>query len=265
MSNYITTFKEKSTEQHGDTYSYEKLPPSFSYNTWVPIVCKVHGTFKQKARTHVTGSGCPKCAREIREQKYYSNCRHTKEQFVERAKKTHGDKYDYTNTVYEGQMKSVNIVCPSHGEFHQIANNHIHGNGCAKCSDSRGERKIALLLEQSGVDFIQQHTFEECINPKSKTRKRLPFDFFIPSKNLLIEFDGKHHFEPVPFNGVPSKKAEQLHLATVRNDNLKNRFVERSQYQLVRIPHTFTDKEIRDVVFDKLHPLSADTLPLPSE
>lgn len=57
-----------------------------------------------------------------------------KEQFIEKAKKIHGDKYDYSNVDYKGCKAKICIICPKHGEFWQIPNNHLNGSGCRKCN-----------------------------------------------------------------------------------------------------------------------------------
>lgn len=58
-----------------------------------------------------------------------------KEQFVLKSISVHGDKYDYTNVVYIGNKINVKIVCPEHGQFLQIPNNHLRGAGCKQCFD----------------------------------------------------------------------------------------------------------------------------------
>jgi hypothetical protein len=56
------------------------------------------------------------------------------EEFIEKAKIIHGDKYDYSKTEYNGCFEKVCIICPEHGEFWQSPNNHLNGSGCSKCS-----------------------------------------------------------------------------------------------------------------------------------
>ena len=57
----------------------------------------------------------------------------TTEEFIEKAKAVHGDKYDYSKVVYNGANEKVCIVCPEHGEFWQYPSNHLGGSGCPKC------------------------------------------------------------------------------------------------------------------------------------
>ena len=55
--------------------------------------------------------------------------------FIERSKNKHGEKYDYSKTIYTGKRNKVIIICPKHGEFEQQAASHYYiGNGCPKCS-----------------------------------------------------------------------------------------------------------------------------------
>ena len=57
----------------------------------------------------------------------------TQEQFLEKARAVHGDKYDYSQAVYESSQKKVTIICPKHGAFRQQAGSHLRGVGCPLC------------------------------------------------------------------------------------------------------------------------------------
>ena len=59
----------------------------------------------------------------------------TKEEFIEKAKQVHGDRYDYLKVNYVNWKTKVCIICPEHGEFWQIPNNHLNKKGCPKCAD----------------------------------------------------------------------------------------------------------------------------------
>lgn len=58
----------------------------------------------------------------------------TKEIFIERARKVHGDKYDYSLVEYVKDSVNVTIICKIHGPFSQRASHHLNGNGCKRCS-----------------------------------------------------------------------------------------------------------------------------------
>jgi len=72
------------------------------------------------------------------------------EQFVLEAKEVHGDKYDYSNVMYETLKDKVSIICPTHGCFIQKACAHLKGNGCPKCYNE--VRKFVKL--KSTEEFI---------------------------------------------------------------------------------------------------------------
>lgn len=55
-------------------------------------------------------------------------------EFIERAKKTHGNKYDYSKCVYTNSSTKIKIICQEHGEFWQLPFHHLNGSGCKKCS-----------------------------------------------------------------------------------------------------------------------------------
>ena len=72
----------------------------------------------------------------------------TQEEFIIRSKIIHKNKYDYSKTQFISTKKKVCIVCPKHGEFYQLASNHLHGYGCVKCAQNNipqyGNRKVVL-------------------------------------------------------------------------------------------------------------------------
>lgn len=95
------------------------------------ITCPTHGNFSQIAENHIWAKqGCPKCADERKKGKY----KYSREEIVEMCKKVHGDKYIYDDIIFQGiKSKILNIKCPKHGYFDQIAYDHIRGFGCEKC------------------------------------------------------------------------------------------------------------------------------------
>ena len=128
MSKKLTTeqFIEKAKLIHGDKYDYSKTI-YINYSTKIEIICKKHGSFFQTPNGHLEGKdGCNYCSKKVKK---------TQEQFIEEAKKIHGDKYDYSKTVYNGIKEKVTIVCKKHGDFTIIADSHINKKeGCPICS-----------------------------------------------------------------------------------------------------------------------------------
>jgi hypothetical protein len=173
-------FIEKANKLYNNKYDYSKVVYKNS-TTPITIICPIHGEFLQKPNTHLTRIiGCPKCAGHDK----------TTEEFVKQAKKIHGNKYDYSKVDYKSALNKIIIICSLHGEFLQKATSHLSGNGCPKCRESKGERTISLWLEKNNIVYETQKIFSEC-----KHKKPLRFDFYIPSKNFLIEYQGLQHFE----------------------------------------------------------------------
>ena len=65
----------------------------------------------------------------------------TNDDFIEKAQKVHGDKYDYSKVVYTKSNEKVIIVCPIHGEFQQKPNHHLSGRGCPSCAPNKKKTK----------------------------------------------------------------------------------------------------------------------------
>lgn len=142
-------FIEKAIQIHNGKYDYSQTTYVNS-RTKVTIICPKHGSFEQKAVSHLQGSGCPKCAR-VWSDEHRKNLQKssrasrgmTTEEWIERAKKIHGDKYDYSQTVYVNQRTNVKIICPKHGLFEQKADSHIRGYGCRLCGLESEKRKFS--------------------------------------------------------------------------------------------------------------------------
>jgi len=138
MSKRLTTkeFVIKAKEIHGDKYDYSKVDYK-NFATNVTIICHKHGPFKQQPGNHLQGNGCPKCANKANG----LNRRKSLLDFMEKAKKIHGDKYDYSSVIYKNMHSKVKIICPVHGEFYQTPGNHCQGQGCPECGKITAAKK----------------------------------------------------------------------------------------------------------------------------
>lgn len=72
----------------------------------------------------------------------------SKEDFINKAREKHGNKYDYSEALYVTSKKYLKIICPIHGPFIQRANHHLEGSGCPLCA--RAKRCI------SKEEFLQK-------------------------------------------------------------------------------------------------------------
>lgn len=218
-------FIQKSKEKHGNKYDYSKTIYKGSFEP-VIITCKKHGDFETKARHHYyKGYGCPQC--------HFDKPAHnrlTKKEFIKRSIEIHKGIYDYSNVNYLSCNDKVEIICKKHGIFLQTPSTHLAGCGCKKCSSSIGEKIISKFLTDINLEFIPQKKFDDCRNPKSN--HKLEFDFYIPKLNILIEYDGMQHFEPIKYWGG-NKRLEDIKY----RDGIKNKYCLDNNVPLYRISY----------------------------
>jgi hypothetical protein len=122
-------FIKKATKIYGDRYDYSKVVYKDS-KTKVVIICPKHGKFEQIPRTHLGYGGCLKCGVELRTNKL----RLSEKQFIEKAIKVHGNKYNYSMIGYKNCDTKIKIICKRHGIFFQTPYGHLYSRGCPKCS-----------------------------------------------------------------------------------------------------------------------------------
>ena len=174
-------FITRSKKIHGNKYDYSKTKYTKGQEK-VTIICPKHGEFKQKAVSHsVVGMGCQKCAIDQIKVKLAL----TTKEFIKRAKRAHGDKYDYSQVNYINSQTPVKIICKKHGAFMQKPNGHLGGHGCTNCTASYSYMEVELLT------FIKNLMGNENVIHSDKTLIA-PFelDVVIPSLKIAFEFNG---------------------------------------------------------------------------
>lgn len=125
--------------------NYELLSKYSGIREYIIVRCKLDGNvWKTKPYWLKCGAGCQKCY----DRRRGNTLKKTTEQFIEDAKKIHGDKYDYSKVEYKGNKVKVCIICPEHGEFWQTPNKHLSGQGCSKCADVQNGLNKRLTQEE---------------------------------------------------------------------------------------------------------------------
>lgn len=118
-------FLKQVKEVHGDKFDYSRIVYTGRENK-VEVVCnKCCRVFLARAHDFLRGHGCPYCAGVAR-----SNT----EEFIEKARKVHGDRYDYSLVDYKRSSQKVKIICKKHGVFETTPNSHLRGENCRKCA-----------------------------------------------------------------------------------------------------------------------------------
>jgi very-short-patch-repair endonuclease len=122
-------FIKRAKEINGGRFDYSKVIYTLSKNKII-LVCSIHGPFKIRATSHMEGKGCFKCGVAIPR----PSRRLTQKEFIDKAIKTHGNKYDYSKAEYIHAKVKVKIICPIHGEFLQSPDQHLRGHACDLCA-----------------------------------------------------------------------------------------------------------------------------------
>lgn len=166
----------------------------------------------------------------------------TKE-FIEKSKQIHGNRFEYLEE-YDSATDKIKIRCNDcDREFYQKAANHLQGAGCPLCMRSKGEKRIEDTLNKYKVEYVQQYYFKKC---RGK-RRPLPFDFFLPERNLCIEYQGEQHFKPVRFMGTSYENAVYVYNQTKEHDKTKEVFCKRNNIGLMKISYKDFNK-IEDII-----------------
>jgi hypothetical protein len=228
-------FISKANIKHNNYYDYS-LVNYINANTKVKIICPKHGEFEQQPNNHLFGQRCIKCMGDNVRKARISNL----DEFISKSKKIHGDRYDYSQVKYKTGKDKVIIVCKKHGEFLQTPFAHSSNSmkqGCPFCRISKGEDEVEKYLIKNNIEYIREHKFDKCFNPE--TYKKLPFDFFIPKYNLVIEYQGEQHYKKT---GYFEDRAGGLEGLQYR-DKIKKEFCSQEKINYIAISY----KELNNI------------------
>lgn len=214
---YIKDLKEL----YGDIYDYSKV--NFTgHKSKVTVTCKKHGDFTKPANyLFIQKQGCPTCSDE----KIRSNT----EEFIEKSNKVHGKIYDYSKVEYKSVKTHVTIICPKHGEFQQVPNGHLNGNGCTYCTHTVSKAEIEI------TEFLKQYTEVEQSNRQILKGKE--FDIYLPNEKVAIEYNGLYWHSDL-------FKDRNYHLSKTKESELKG----------IKLIHVFEDEWIykKEIVKSRL-------------
>lgn len=131
--------------------------------------------------------------------------------------------------------KRFKCICPIHGEFFTDLN-YIHkGIGCPDCTpkgESLGERAVRIYLQHKGIEYIQEYD----IRDKQYFDTFARIDFYIPEKNMFIEFQGEQHYNIAASKIMHDSRGWQKQK---KRDNHLRAYAKSKGISLVEIPYTY--------------------------
>ena len=207
----------------------------------IDFICEKH---QDKGAQHITyghmleGKGCYWCGREKTEQAHRDMV--SIQQKIDICSE---NGLEYIGFNYENSLLNIEFICTKHRDIGvqtmRYQNMRRGICGCRYCAKekgivkSKGEQEIIDILQQYDIDFVEQKIYHDC-----KDINYLPFDFYLPSYNILIEFDGEQHYFPVRFHGMNEQDANNNFVYVKRHDEIKNEFCNQHNIPLVRVPYT---------------------------
>lgn len=176
--------------------------------------------------TFKKGVGCSFC---------YGNSKPSFE-FVKSFSENKG--FKLVTTEYRNRNSKLAFIHNYCGFMFETSWASFYGNnsGCPKCLTPKGETEIEKYFVSEGLvpekDYFTQYFFEDC-----KNERFLYFDFYIPSENLCIEYNGKQHYEPVEFFG-----GEKEFKKNVYRDSIKKEYCLKNNIRFLIIPYWEKEK-----------------------
>lgn len=151
---------------HGEKYDYSRVEYQSAHKK-VEIICPLHGSFWQSPVNHTRrGDGCPICGYGIDRQSWHR----TTANFIDDAKKVHGNKYEYDKSIYVSNEIKLTITCPIHGDFLQTPASHLYGKGCPKCS-GREVRTTTDFINKANI--IHRCKYDYSLAEYTKTSQKI--------------------------------------------------------------------------------------------
>lgn len=195
-------------------------------NEHIKIICPNGHEYNSTPHGFMCGNRCKVCD---------GSSKLTTNELKIRVKNEVGNEYkvmdEYKGAHTNILFKHNNESCKHH-EWYVKPNDFMQGTRCPKCNSSKGEKLVSTYLNENNINYESEKTFRGL-----ELKGKLRYDFFIPEINILIEYDGKQHFEPVDFTSKGKEWAEYQFVETKKRDKIKTDYAKQIGLKLVRIPY----------------------------
>lgn len=218
--------------------------------------CKICGhEWHVRPSSLIHGYGCPECAKITLRNSHLM----PEEEFIYKLKNVNNDISLISN--YNGVNFNTTFKCKSCNNIWETKPHYIlHQNsGCPKCSEksekSKGESIIKDYLNNKAHIYFDQKRFSGL---RGVGGGLLSYDFYVKKQNLLIEYQGRQHYEAVDyFGGEEQLKIQQEH------DRRKREYAELHNIELLEIRYDEDANTVLDNYFnniDNLNKLNSESL-----
>lgn len=181
---------------------------------------KCGNVYKVTPNHFLLGIRCPYCS---------SKASKTNDEFKQEIFNLVGDEYTFLD-IYVNAYTKLRVKHNKCGNIYEVAPKHFlhQGTRCPYCNTSKGEVIINKILKSLGIKYEYQKTFDDL-----KDTGLLSYDFYIPDQNILIEYQGMQHYQPIDyFGGATRFEYQQKH------DKLKSDYAKGNGYKLIAVPYT---------------------------
>ena len=204
---------------HNNEFEILEIPKNVKSNTKI-LHKKCGNILNMTMNNHLNHkNGCKSCSKySLKSNEYW----------IKKCKEIWNDDYmildDVTNCRHK--VRILHKICNK--EHLKSMDSFITSErGCPYCSNvdlKYGEKYIMSYLESIGLRYETEKTFENLINPE--TGRKLRFDFWIPSKNLIIEVNGVQHYKAIECWGGEKYFEKQIYRDNIKKNYLKNNNIE---------------------------------------
>lgn len=206
---------------------YEPISTVDDFETeesWLYYNCPKHGSQRIRLRDFKKGHICWTCSYEMRG----NDKKVPIDKVVDFIESKNNNRLLNPEAYTRAIDNNLLIQCGSCGDTFSCSLNNYQRSltgKCPKCNgNSIGELMIHEYLDEIGIQHYWHYSFKDC-----RDINALPFDFYLPTYNCIIEFDGNHHFEPI--------FGDDCFIKTQKHDKIKNQYCADNGIQLIRIPY----------------------------
>lgn len=213
---FVKRCEEKGYIPISNVEDYKNVATSMKY------ICPKHGEQTTNLSHLREGKGCPICGHESASMKTKISHEELERRLAEKELKIIS-KYDNLHSVAIFQC----LLHPN-VQFKARISDVIYSDvKCPACHESKGEKKIRLWLEKHNIYFEPQKRFKELFRYKSQNK--LSYDFYIPSLNILIEYQGQFH------DGTAWQQTKEHYAEQKIRDAMKKEYAQNNGYNFIEI------------------------------